>query len=52
MVAKGLSIFFGLILFYFIVSNPEQVVQIIQLILNAAYKIAHSLGGLDLHTQK
>jgi Na+/alanine symporter len=52
MVARGISIFFGIVLVIFVIQNPDQVAQLVHLILDTAHKIATSLGGLELPAQK
>lgn len=52
MVARGISIFFGIVLLIFIAENPHVVVQIVQVVLDTAHRIATSLGGLELPSRK
>lgn len=52
MVAKGISIFCGLVLFMLVIQHPEFIVGLLQMIVNSAHKIATSLSGLELQSKK
>jgi hypothetical protein len=39
----------GLVGLYFVLMNPEKVVDLLQLIVDGAHRLANELGGLNVH---
>jgi hypothetical protein len=49
MVEKLFITFIGLVGLFFILMYPERVVEFLQLFVDAAFKVAKALSGLDVH---
>lgn len=52
MLKSILTVFFGLVLVFFIMGHPDKLVEMVQAFIDAAYKMASAFGGVDTHTAK
>lgn len=49
-IGKGFTIFFSLVAIYFILMYPEKIVDLLQLFVDGAHRVATALGNLDTNT--
>lgn len=49
MIERIFILFIGLVGLFFVVTHPEKVVELLQMIVNGASHLANSLAGLDFH---
>lgn len=50
-IGKTISLFFGLVIIYFVLLYPDKIVDIIQLFVDGAHRVATALGGVETHTE-
>lgn len=50
MIKSTITLFFGLVLVFFVLQHPDKLVELVQAFIDAAYKMAEAFGGIDTHT--
>lgn len=48
-IGKTITVFFGLVFIYFVLMYPDKIVDLLQLFVDGAHRVATALGGVDTH---
>lgn len=50
MIKTILTVFFGLVLVFFVMGNPDKLAEMVQAFIDTAYKVADAFAGVDTRT--